>query len=154
MPRLKNMKKTETSTEQNSLYWCLFAALFERNQGGNRRCCRFIGFSSNFDNVWFHTLLFLCAAKITKLWESFLTILNQPRQHWKIEMMLWGFAEELNKLWREERLKDLPGIPELWRELNQKTTLDWETSVILPSQVSLKHQLLKCLCQDWHSSAT
>ena len=103
MPRLKNMKKTKTSTEQDFLYRCLFAALFERNQGGNRRCCRFIGFSSNFDNVWFHTLLFLCAAKITKLWESFLTILNQPRQHWKIEMMLWGFAEECyeeRKDWR------------------------------------------------------
>jgi hypothetical protein len=30
MPRLKNMKKIETSTEQNSLYWCLFVAPFKR----------------------------------------------------------------------------------------------------------------------------
>jgi hypothetical protein len=36
MTRLKNMKKTETSIEQNSLYRCLFAAPFERNRRGNR----------------------------------------------------------------------------------------------------------------------
>jgi hypothetical protein len=32
MPRLKNMKKIETSTKQNSLYRCLFAAPFRRNR--------------------------------------------------------------------------------------------------------------------------
>jgi hypothetical protein len=37
MPRLKNMKKTETSTEQNSLYWCLFVAPPVRNRRGDIR---------------------------------------------------------------------------------------------------------------------
>ena len=85
----------------------------------------FIIFSQRRDKAWFHVsvAVVLCAAKITKLLESFLTILNQPQQHWKIEMMLWGFAEELNKLWREERLKDLPWIPEQWWEMNQEMTL-------------------------------
>jgi hypothetical protein len=34
---LNNMKKTETSTEQNSLYKWLFIALSMRNQRGNKR---------------------------------------------------------------------------------------------------------------------
>ena len=61
----------------------------------------FIIFSQRRDKAWFHVsvAVVLCAAKITKLLENFLTILNQPQQHWKIEMILWGFAEELNKLW-------------------------------------------------------
>jgi hypothetical protein len=37
MPRLKNMKKNETSTEQNSLYKCLFAAPPVRNRRGDIR---------------------------------------------------------------------------------------------------------------------
>jgi hypothetical protein len=36
MPRLKNMKKIETSTEQSSLYRCLFAALSVRDQRGDK----------------------------------------------------------------------------------------------------------------------
>ena len=36
MPRLENMKKTETSTEQDFLYRCLFAALSMRNRRGDK----------------------------------------------------------------------------------------------------------------------
>ena len=35
MPRLKNMKKTETLTKHNSLYWCLFVAPPVRNRKGD-----------------------------------------------------------------------------------------------------------------------
>jgi hypothetical protein len=37
MSRLKNMNKTKTSTEQNSLYWYLFVAPPMRNQRGDIR---------------------------------------------------------------------------------------------------------------------
>ena len=35
-PGLNNVKKTETSTEQNSLYKCLFAILLVRNRRGDK----------------------------------------------------------------------------------------------------------------------
>jgi len=109
-------------------------------------------FSSNKNNASFHTLTATMLQVCRRCQDylaggSFPTTLNKPQQHWKNDMMLWRSSKELSELWRSEGLKVLPRIPELWKELNQKMTLNWEASVILPSQVSLKHQLLQCLCQ-------
>jgi len=48
-------------------------------------------------------------------------------------MKLW-IAEKFELAIKMGRIEGST-IPELWRELNQKMTLNWETSVILPSQV-------------------
>jgi len=104
--------------------YCTFSEESKRRQ----RSFRFISFSFSWDNAWFNTAVMALLHVLGRCQDyqatgRFLTSLKQRQQHWKIDMMLWGFPKELNKLWREERLKDLPWIPEQWWEVNQEMTL-------------------------------
>jgi len=156
----KKRSRHRTSTWQSSLCRDLFVDLLVGNARGNVElplqvsvCCticeqskrrqrslRFIKFSSNRDNAWFHTsaVAMLQVSGRCQNYQAvgrFPTILNNNHN---IEGLTWCCEEllkELNSLSRWERLKALPWIPKLWRELNQKMTLNWETSLILPTQV-------------------
>ena len=55
------------------------------NQRGNIKCCRFIEFSSNFDNVIPHAFVFVRCQDYLDI-ERFPTILKQQQQHWKIDI--------------------------------------------------------------------
>jgi hypothetical protein len=70
MTRLKYMKKTETSTEQSSLYKCLFEAPSVRNQRGDKGVLDSSGSplvetTRDFTHQQRQCCMFLCAAKIT-----------------------------------------------------------------------------------------
>jgi hypothetical protein len=92
MPRLKNMKKTETFTEQNSLYRCLFAAPSVRNRRGDKGVS-YSAVSPPKNNASFNTLT-LIALHDSMRWQDYLavgrfpTIHKRPQQHWKNDMML------------------------------------------------------------------
>jgi hypothetical protein len=55
-------------------------------------------------------------------------------------------AEKIEQVIKMKKLEVLPWIPEQVREMNQKMTLRWKTLVVWSNQISLQHQLLKCLC--------
>ena len=102
-----------------------------------QRSFRFIRLFSSRDGTWFHTSA-VAVLHVSRRCQDYLvgkfpTILKQPQQHWKIDMMVWGLSKEVNKLSWWKRLKVLLRIAEQWWEMNQEMTLRWETLVMWSS---------------------
>jgi hypothetical protein len=94
-PGLNNMKKTETSIEENSLYRCLFVALSVSNRRWGRRVFDSSGslpiktMRDSTCRQW-RCCKFLDAAKITKLLKGF----RQPStNHNNIEILTWSCVD-------------------------------------------------------------
>jgi len=121
-PGLNNMKKTETLTEQNSLYRCLFVPLSVRNRRGDRGALDSSGSLPVLTMCDSTRFCFYALPGFLSYWE----VSNNPKtttitlEDW--HEVVW-IAKKMNKLSRWERLKVLPRIPEQWWEMNQRKTL-------------------------------
>ena len=79
-PWLKNRKKIETSTEQSSLYRCLFAALSVRDRRGDKGVSYSAVSPKKKNNASFNTLTVI-ALHDSMRWQDYLAVGRFPTIH-------------------------------------------------------------------------